>query len=207
MEISASRPRLDAGADGSTPGGPTWSTGWLGITAAGMDTDGFGAMSLAPGKRAEVMFTVIHPHDGEMYEMLELRYTRARARVDMRIMFPGVGEAIGVADEFELYSSVLLPEGDRPVMRSLLAGEPQSYPELFTRMASYHSKEFRVLTRTYAIQNLPEREDDEDQPQRNDLWRPVEIGTPQEIFSIKDAVALPLVQNDSINYEYGYGPM
>lgn len=94
-----------------------WTTGWLGIRIAGMKTYGFADVWLTPGRNARALFSVSHD-DGEMYDMLEMRYARSRARVNLYLMLPGIAEAFGEKDAFDLSASELLPKSERQSMRA-----------------------------------------------------------------------------------------
>ena len=182
----------------------SWSTGWLGISTAGMETHGSGEMFVKRGRNAHVMFSVLHS-DGEMYKMLELRYARSRARVDLYLMTPGVSEALGgPPDPFELWESVLVPNSQRPTMRDLIDREPCQQQELFARMAAFYVGDLHVLTAAYANRYLSNQFDDGYHPDRSQLWRPVDFGVGPAPFTWWDAESGPEVQRITINNVAGY---
>ena len=80
-----------------------WEIGWIGIDFnAGFDSHGFGTLHISQGHSAIAeLFSLAE--NSHVYPMVELRYSRSRARVDFCVKLDHY-PFTGVRDKFEIFA-------------------------------------------------------------------------------------------------------
>lgn len=153
----------------------TWRSGWLGLSAYGVETHGFVDLFTDSGGAAEVRIHWL-ADDGEVYSPFRLRYTPGQQRVDLLARFDD--ESMD-SDEGDEESPDDIPEGwsvessDPAPGQLTTASGPTTPPEqIFTSLAAVHTDMFEILDEDHAG-TLAWDHHWMAGPEPSELWRPV----------------------------------